>query len=67
MNLKIIVRSEASQIEKDKYHTTWLICKILKNDTNELIHKREIDSQTQKTNLFLPMGKGGGDKLRAWD
>ena len=31
----------------------------LKNDTNELIYKTEIDSQTQKTNLWLPKGKGG--------
>ena len=26
----------------------------LKYDTNELIYKRETDSQTQKTNLWLP-------------
>ena len=32
----------------------------LKNNTNELIYKTEIDSQTQKTNLQLPKGKGGG-------
>ena len=46
-----------------------LICGILKNDTNELIYKTEIDSQTQKTNLWLPKGKGGGwrDKLGVWD
>ena len=30
------------------------------NDTNELIYKTEIDPQTQKTNLWLPKGKGGG-------
>ena len=35
-----------------------------KNDTNELIYKVEIDSQTQKTNLWLPKGEGGRDKLR---
>ena len=28
-----------------------LICGILKNDTNELIYKTEVDSQTQNTNL----------------
>ena len=28
-----------------------------KNDTNEVIYKTEIDSQTQKTNLWLPKGK----------
>ena len=36
---------------------TSLICGILKNDTNELIYKTEIDSQIQKTNLSLPKGK----------
>ena len=29
-----------------------------KNDANELVYKIEIDSQTQKTNLLLPKGKG---------
>ena len=39
---------------------TWLMCGILKNDTNELIHKIEIDLQTQKTNLYgYQMGKQG--------
>ena len=37
-----------------------LICGILKNDTNELIYKTETESQTQKTNLLLPKGKGVG-------
>ena len=34
-----------------------------KKNTNELIYKTEIDSQTQKTNLLLPKGKGGGGGL----
>ena len=32
----------------------------LKIDTNELTYKTEADSQTWKTNLCLPKGKGGG-------
>ena len=36
-----------------------LTCGILKNGTNELIYKTEIDSQMQKTNLWLPGVKGG--------
>ena len=32
----------------------------LNNDTNELIYKTETDSQTLKTNLWLPKGKGWG-------
>ena len=40
----------------------------LKNDINELIYKTETDSQTQKTNLWLPKGKGQGrDKLGGQD
>ena len=45
-----------------------LTCGIFKNDANELIYKTETDSQTQKTNLQLPKGKGRGrDKLGGWD
>ena len=39
-DLEIIILSEVSQTEKDKYHM------IKKNDTNELIYKTETDSQT---------------------
>ena len=40
----------------------------LKYDTNELIYKAETDSQTQKSNLWLPKGMGvGRDKLGVWD
>ena len=45
----------------------------LKTDTNELIYKAEISSQTQKTNLWLPKGIagvggcGGRDKLGVQD
>ena len=31
-----------------------------KKDTNEHIYKTETDSQIQKTNLWLPKGKGVG-------
>ena len=33
----------------------------LKNNTNELIYRTETDSQTLKTNLWLPKGKDGGE------
>ena len=65
MDLEMIILSEVSQTEIDKYHMMSLICGILKNDTNELIYKT--DSQTQKTNLWLPKGKGWGrGKLAVW-
>ena len=35
----------------------------LKNYTSELIYKTEIDSKTEKTNLWLPKRKGERDKL----
>ena len=38
-----------------------------KRDTSELIYKIGKDSQTSKTNSWLPKGKGGGrDGLRGW-
>ena len=68
MDMEIIILNEVSQTEKDKYRMISLICGILKKKTNELIYKTETDSQTQKTNLWLPKGKGGGkDKLGGWD
>ena len=47
MDLEIIILSEVSQTEKDKYHDItymWNLKK--KNDTNDLIYKTEIDPQT---------------------
>ena len=55
-DLKIIILSEVSQIEKGKYHVISFICGMLKKkkDTNELIYKTEISSQRYKTNSWLP-------------
>ena len=39
-----------------RYH---LYVESKKKDTNELIYKTETNSQTQKTNLWLPKGKVG--------
>ena len=48
------------------YHTKWSQTKIshdithmwnLKYDANELIHETETDSQTQRTDLWLPRGR----------
>ena len=41
-----------------------------KGGTNELIYKTEVESQMQKTNLWLPGDKGwagGRDELGDWD
>ena len=45
MDLEIVILSEVSQTEKDTHHMILLICRILKNGTNELIYKIEIESQ----------------------
>ena len=47
-DLEMIVLSEASQQEKDKYHMIITYMWNLKNSANELIYKTETDSQTQK-------------------
>ena len=46
MDLEIVILSEVSQTEKDKYHMTSLNMWNLKYDTNELIYETETDSQT---------------------
>ena len=45
MDLEIVILSEVSQTEKDKYHMILLICGILKKGTNELIYKTEVELQ----------------------
>ena len=40
-DLEIIILTELSQEEKDKYYTTSLTCKNLKYDTNKPIYKTE--------------------------
>ena len=57
MDLEIIMLGEVSQTEKDNYYDVTYM-QNLKNSKNELIYKTETDSQTQKTNLWLPKGKG---------
>ena len=39
----------------------------LKYDTNEPIYKTETDSQTERTNPWLPIGAWGRDGLGVWD
>ena len=46
MDLEIVILTEVSQTEKEKYHMILLMCRILKNDINELIYKTETDIHT---------------------
>ena len=57
MDLEIIILSEVSH-RQISYDITYMWN--LKYDTNELIYKTETDSQTEKTNLWFPKGKGEG-------
>ena len=65
MDLKIII-SEVSQ-RQILYDITYM--QNIKNSSNELIYKIEIDSQIQKTNYCLPKrrDKGEGGKSRVED
>ena len=58
MGLENIILSEVNQKKKGTYHMILLVLESKKEDTNELIYKAEIDSQTQKTYVYQ-RGKGG--------
>ena len=45
IDLEIIIVTEVSQTEKNKYHMISLICGILKNVINEIIYKTDIKSK----------------------
>ena len=65
MDLEIMVLSEASQGKTNIIYHLYVKSK-------KMIHinlfTKQIGSQTQKTNLWLPKGKvGGRDKLGVWD
>ena len=51
---------------KDKHCMISFICGIKKKDTNELIYRIESDSQTLKTNLWLPKRTGSGAGGMHW-
>ena len=57
MDLEIIILSEVSQEEKNKYYDIAYM-QNLKYDTNELIYKTEIDSQTENKLMVKQKGKG---------
>ena len=59
MDLEIIILSELSQKEKGKCHKKSLTHENFKNDTNKLVFRRQIDSDTWKTQGWLPKREGG--------
>ena len=67
MDLETGIQSEVSQKGKKKYHIISLICGIQEYDTDELICKAEIETQTQRTNIWIPRwGRGWWDELGDW-
>ena len=60
VNLEIVTLSEVSQTGRAKYHMMQVICGIQNNGTNELIYRTEIESQIEKTYIWLPRGEGDG-------
>ena len=64
MDLEIIILSEVSQTVKQKHHMISFYMESKKKEktcTNELIGRTETDSQTLKTNLWLPNQTGWGE------
>ena len=64
MDLEIIILSEVSQRKPNIIRYGLYV--EYKNSTQELIWKTEIQSQVQKTNLWLPGGKWGGINWEIW-
>ena len=60
IDLEIVILSEVSQREKNRYHMLFLIYGILKMVEMNLLSTKQKQSQIQNTNLWLP-GDGGGE------
>ena len=58
LNLEITILSEVKPHRERQILYDSIYMWNLKNDTNELIYITKTNSQTQKTNLWLPKGKG---------
>ena len=68
MDLEDIMLSEISQTEKDKIYMISLICEIQKIQETSGRNKKEADSLIQRTNQWLPMGRGeGGGAIQGQD
>ena len=62
MDLEIVILSEVNQTEKDKYRDIAYM-RNLKNDTNELIYKKETDTDLENK-LMVTVGR---DSKGVWD
>ena len=66
MDLKMILVSEVSQAEEDKYCSIHLYAESRNRDTNEVIYKREIVTDTENKVVVIK-GERVGYKLGDWD
>ena len=60
MDLEIVIQSEVSQKEKNKYRILTHVCGTQKNGTDEPVCRAEIETQMQRTNVWTPRGESGG-------
>ena len=68
MDLESVIQSEVSQKEKSKYRIIMHICGIQKNGIDDLICEAEIETQMQRTKVWIPRGKGvWWEELGDWD
>ena len=68
MDLESVIQSEVSQKEKIKYGTLTHIWGIQKNGIDDLICQAEIETETERTNVWIPRGKGvGWEEFGDWD
>ena len=67
INLEAVIQSEVSQKEKSKYSIQTHISRIQESGMDDLIYKAEVETQTQRTIVWMPRGKGGmQDELGDW-
>ena len=65
MGLEILLLRMSARERHTTYDITYMWK--LKTDTNELIYKTEMDSQTKKTNFMVIKGERKGGMHRSWD
>ena len=63
LDLSYLIKSNKPDRERQISEDITYMWNLIKNDTNSLRYKTEIDPQKYKTILWLSKGKGGRDKL----
>ena len=66
MHPETVIQSEVSPQDKNKYCILMYICGTWEDGIDDLICKAELETQTQRINIWTPGGKGGWDELGDW-